>query len=152
MTAEPAEVIPMPGASPKPRTVRRRLFNRVCPECSGHFQAGRDSLFCSVAHKDSYWNRMGKRGKVAMPFLLAQRAGRTRVKGKPGPYAEVARYAQEQLTALADMWIAEDREAGRRPAFDIVARKMALGWRVTDLAGVVADHTAARKAARNQED
>jgi hypothetical protein len=112
-------------AATEPPKARKKAFRHVCPECAVTFIGARDTRFCTTAHKDSFWNREAKRGKVAMPLMRAWRGGRGS--------GDVARYAFTELCALADRWNAEDRDAGRLSAVEFVRPKMRQGWKAADL-------------------
>jgi len=81
--------------------------------------------FCLPAHQIAFHNRSSKRGRVAMPFLQMWRTG------KHGR-SELTAYALSQLSAMADKWNTEDREAGRRPDMLVAIRKNR-GWSAVDL-------------------
>lgn len=106
----------------------RLSYKRKCQECGEAFRAWHsDASFCSAAHRTAFHNRAAKRGKVAIPIMLAWR-------GKRGQGA-TAKYAFEQMSALADKWNAEDRAAGRPPMYSAVEKKRRAGWRAVDLIG-----------------
>lgn len=111
---------------PKRRAIK--TFARICPECAVSFQGHKDSRFCSDRCKNTFHNRSAKRGKVAIPLLLAWLGG-SRAKG------DTARaYARRQVEELSQLWLAEDKAAGRMPAPEFVRHKQAMGWRAVDLA------------------
>lgn len=119
----PALVLAAPSAAPQP--AKRRVYRHTCPECAAAFTGAQDARFCTPAHKDAFWNREAKRGKVLTPLFRAWRGGRGA--------SDVARYAFSEICSLADIWNAEDRAAGRMSAAEFVRPKMTDGWRATDL-------------------
>lgn len=118
---------PAPEGHNRPRKARP-MKKHTCPECGVEFRAVREAKFCSDAHKNAYHNRNMKRGKVAMPLLQAWRGTRGSKANK-----EVGTYSFAELCALADLWNAEDRDAGRAPAWEMVKPKMQEGWKAVDL-------------------
>lgn len=124
--AAPAEAATVEAPAAR-KAAKRPLFKRTCAECGEAFKGPRDARFCTTAHRNAYHNRAMKRGKVAMPLVLAWRNG----KNKSG--REVGSWAFRELCAAADMWNAEDRKAGRMMAWDFVRPKMAEGWKALDL-------------------
>ncbi len=123
---------------------KRRLFKHDCPECATPFTAARDAKFCSTPCKNTYHNRNMKRGKVAMPLLLAWRGARSLPKWMrerdaasgekpPTERTELSAWAFRELCALADLWNEDDRKAGRLPATSYVLPKMRAGWKGVDL-------------------
>ena len=109
---------------PKPRTVAK--IAHTCPECGSGFTAAASATFCAPKCKDSWHNRSSKRGRVAMPLLLAM------VTERRGA-SELGTWARRELYALADQWAAEDRDAGRAACSDYLKPKMVAGWRACDL-------------------
>lgn len=119
---------PTPEAAPQPRKRRPApKYRRACPECAKAFLGPRDAKFCTPECKTSFHNRMKARGQAAIPLLLAWRGGKSR-RGDPS-----AAYAFAQLCALADIWNAQDRTAGRIAPGDYIKGKMDAGWRAVDL-------------------
>lgn len=116
------------------KTSPRPMFKRTCAECAAEFKGERTARFCSSAHRTAYHNRSMKRGKVAMPLMLAWRTGKnhTKNRGNVGQ-RDVAAWAFGQLCALADVWNDEDRAAGRMPSWQFVQPKMDANWRAVDL-------------------
>jgi len=114
----------MTAKSPRPP----RIVNaaRTCPECGAGFTAhhGRQ-LFCTPGHQTAFHQRNARRGKVALPLLQVWR------RGKNGRTEDTA-YAFQQLCALADMWNAEDRTAGRRPDLTVTTKRLSL-WNFADV-------------------
>lgn len=81
--------------------------------------------FCCPAHRQRFHHLNAARGQVVVPFLQIAR------NGKNGRTAETA-YAFSQMSALGDLWNAEDRDAGRRP--DLVVRaKFDAKWSWADV-------------------
>ena len=108
------------------RVVNPAIPHRQCPECSQPFTAAHGrQVFCCAEHKERFHTVMKVRGNVAMPFMLAWRAGRR------GNRADTA-YALGVMAALSDRWNAEDKACGRRPDL-IVAAKRGEGWLAVDL-------------------
>lgn len=116
---------PAPIGHNKAPARKVRQFWHTCPECGERFTAASEARFCSDAHKNAFHNRSAKRGKVAMPLLLAWRMGRGG--------GDAAKYAFAELCALADKWNAEDRKEGRAPMSAFIAPKMQSGWKAADL-------------------
>lgn len=81
--------------------------------------------FCSPACREAFYNRMSKRGRVAMPLLLAWRAGR----GSGGSSKD----AFKELCAYADHCNAEDRAEQRPPMAQLMRNRASsgtgVGWR-----------------------
>lgn len=98
-----------------------------CAECAAAFTGPPEARFCSAKHRHAYHNRSAKRGKVAVPLLLAWAAGRRR-KGD-----EAVAWAFRELCALAGQWNREDRDAGRMPAAEFILPKHLIGWKAVDL-------------------
>lgn len=94
-----------------------------CQNCGAETTAGR--LFCPERCRDDFYNRMSKRGRVAMPLVLAWRAGR----GSKGG----AQAAFQELCAYADECNAEDRTDGRPPMSELIGYRQRTGeltsWR-----------------------
>lgn len=109
---------------PKPRTVAK--VAHACPECADTFQAAASATFCGARCKDAWHNRSSKRGRVAMPLLLAVATERRGA-------SDVGTWARRELYALADQWASEDRAAGRAACSDYLRPKMDAGWRACDL-------------------
>ena len=87
---------------------------RQCPECSATFTPSNGrARFCCSTHKEAFHTRNANRGKVMVGLVQTWRAG------KHGAGSDVARYAMAELCALADIWNADDRKAGRLPAAPI---------------------------------
>jgi hypothetical protein len=100
--------------------------NRICPECGARFIAGNGrQRFCTTAHQAKFHDVMKTRGKVAVPFMLAWR------QGKRGA-TDDTRYALQELSALADQWALEDRDAGRDAKLIVAAKRLA-AWRAADV-------------------
>lgn len=98
----------------------------ICPYCGTEFEpTDHRQAYCLPSHRRAQHKLNEIRGDVALPFLLAWRAGK---RGK----SEDSVYALQQLSMLADRWRAEDRVAGRRSDL-IVSRKRIAGWRCVDL-------------------
>ena len=118
--------------SPEPgKPARKAVFRRTCLECGEGFKSWHpDAAFCSRAHGTAFHNRSAKRGKVATPLLLAWR-------GKRGS-GDVAKYAFQELCRMADLWNAEDREAGRPNMIATVDAKRRDGWSAVDMPSISA--------------
>ena len=110
--------------APKARNVIRTAC--TCAECGSDFMGARGAQFCGDKHKNDWHNRSSKRGRVAMPILLAMVTER---RGK----SEMGTWARTELYALADQWAREDRDAGRKASADYLTPKMESGWRACDL-------------------
>lgn len=124
MTHETTE----PTAANEAPARHKLSYRRKCQECGSVFKAWHaDATFCSAAHRTAFHNRAAKRGKVAVPIMLAWR-------GKRGQ-GTMAKYAFDQMSKLADQWNAEDRAAGRPPMYAAVERKRRLNWTAADLIG-----------------
>lgn len=121
-----------------PRGPKRR-FRRVCAECGETFMAAKaDAVFCSKTKagvdganqsrdcKTAYHNRSMGRGKVIMPPLLSWRASRNYRGDSEQKVAAraVGKDAFAELCRLADKFNAEDKSAGRQPAFKFYARQL----------------------------
>jgi hypothetical protein len=105
---------------------------RICPECSEHFIAHHGRMrFCTPAHQAAFHERNKTRGKMLLPFVLVWRGGRG---GGGQGTSDEAKYAFAQVCALADIYNAEDRAAGRKPSL-IVADRRRAGWAAADAAG-----------------
>ena len=63
--------------------------------------------FCAVACRTRFHNRMSKRGRVIMPYMLAWRGGRGSGQAAKSAFAELCTYL--------DHCNAEDFAAGRPP-------------------------------------
>lgn len=113
------------GHNRPPKRRVHRFKHPACAECAQPFVGPREAQFCAPKCKDTFWNRMGRRGKVAMPLALAWREG----KGRRGD--EASAFAFRQLCAMLDDWNAEDRKAGRSAA-KVARRKMDTGWTAAD--------------------
>ncbi len=100
---------PMPTKTPK----------RRCSECGKSFtlvhKAGAAQRYCSPEHKRAWENRQLARGQKVVTLAQAWRQGRHR-KG-----SEAAKQAFTELCLAVDRMSAEDREAGRVRALDILA-------------------------------
>jgi len=99
---------------------------RCCQACAAPVVGRANKTFCDNACKTAFHNLQAKRGKVALPLLLAWTQGRHK-------NTEASRYARAELFTLASMWTREDRAAGRPPMAEYVQLKMDAGWRAVDL-------------------
>lgn len=99
--------------------------NRICPQCGVAFVAthGRQG-FCTGEHQKAFHETNKVRGQLALPLLQSWRLS------KNGSNDD-RRFAFAQLCALADIWNAEDKEAGRRPELIVRARRLD-GWAAAD--------------------
>jgi hypothetical protein len=117
----------------------KRKFKRVCAECGESFMAAKaDAVFCPKVKagedganrprdcKTAYHNRSMYRGKTIMPPLLAWRAGRNYRGDSAERVAarEVGKSAFAEMCRLADKFNAEDKAAGRQPAFKFYRRQL----------------------------
>lgn len=93
----------------------------TCQNCGA--QCPTENSFCSATCREAFYNRMSKRGRVAMPLLLAWRAGR-------GSGAD-SRTALAELCAYADHCNAEDRAANRPPMAQLIRQRKAHGTGVS---------------------
>lgn len=82
-------------------------------------------MFCSLTCKRAFHNRNYQRGFMSAGLLQAWRASR----GK----SLVAKWAYREMAALADLWNAEDRTAGRMSQAEYLATKANADWRAIDL-------------------
>lgn len=100
--------------------------NRTCPECGVDFTPhhGRQR-FCTDAHREHFYAICARRGKVAMPLMMAWRSG------KRGA-SEASTFAFRELCSALDQWRADDAKTGRQSGL-VVSDRMALGWRAVDL-------------------
>ena len=85
----------------------------ACQNCGTNDAGGK--TFCATACREAFYNRMSKRGRVAMPLALAWRAGR----GSGG----VSKAALAELCAYLDHCNAEDRAANRPPMATLIAER-----------------------------
>lgn len=100
----------------------------LCPECGEAFDRKHGNQdFCSPAHRQAFHHRNAARGQVIIPFLQVMRRGKKR---GDDPNAS---YAFAELCALADVWNAQDRAAGRRPDLAVASKKAAC-WSAADWA------------------
>jgi len=101
----------------------------TCPECgtkfAPHTHRGPPRQFCTEKCKKAFYNLMLKRGGVLAPLAIVWRGGKHK-------RSDVSAYALVQMAALADLWRAEDKGAGRNVAL-IVERKRASGWVAADI-------------------
>jgi hypothetical protein len=96
---------------------------RTCPTCQATFTpAQRSQAFCCHAHQVAFHRTMAKFGTVAMPLVLAWRAGKHRK-------SATSAYALGQLAALADSCGSELKAA----AVAVAERKRQSGWVAADL-------------------
>lgn len=122
---QPSRVRDTKKESP-PKAPAEPLPSRHCADCGKSFEPTRHwAQFCCLACQTHFHDVMAKRGKVAIPLLLAMRSGK---RGRTDDSA----YAFQQLCALADMWIAEDALQSR-DAMKIVRRKRKEGWVAADV-------------------
>ena len=95
----------------------------ACQNCGATTPARK--LFCDDTCRDGFYNRMSKRGRVALPLLLAWRTGRGSGASAKAAFAE--------LCAYADHCNAEDRAANRPPMAELInyrdQRGTGVGWR-----------------------
>jgi hypothetical protein len=94
----------------------------ACQNCGNECPA--KNSFCAQTCREAFYNRMSKRGRVAMPLLLAWRAGR----GSGGS----SKTAFAELCAYADHCNAEDKEKNRPPMADLICNRAngtGVGWR-----------------------
>lgn len=90
-----------------------------CAECGACFTRSQyKQVFCQPACKQAFHNRSAKRGKTLVPLLLAWRGDRTGGK-----------QAFREACAAISRFNAEDKEAGRMPASEFVARQHKLWLR-----------------------
>lgn len=98
----------------------------TCAECGVAFTPKKGwQAFCGSRCQTRHRDLLARRGKVALPFLLAERDS----KRKSTPET---RYALAQLHALSDMWKREDKACGR-DCTAVVRRKMREGWQACDV-------------------
>lgn len=101
----------------------------ACQNCGNPISPRK--LFCGPGDpgankcRDAFYNRMSKRGRVALPLLLAWRAGRGSGKSAKAAFAE--------LCAYTDHCNGEDRDAGRPPMANLINHRdqhgVTAGWR-----------------------
>lgn len=92
----------------------KRMY-RKCPECGEMFPYSGKKVFCTTEHRVEWNNRMLSRGGALVPYAMAWRQSRNR-KGKK----EFARYVLNEFCLALDRYSAEDREAGRPPAIEVL--------------------------------
>ena len=96
-----------------------------CPECMALFvptQPGQ--LFCSGAHRAAWNNRATVRGRVLTPLAIVARLTRNGTRGD----RQTGQSAGHHANTLILRWRDEDREAGRMPWEDYLARRYRLGF------------------------
>lgn len=100
--------------------------NRTCPECSVDFTPhhGRQR-FCTDAHREHFYAICARRGKVAMPLMMAWRSA------KRGASPD-STFAFRELCSALDQWSAADAKAGRKSGL-VVAERREMGRRAVDL-------------------
>lgn len=94
----------------------------ACQNCGA--QCPPKKSFCARECREAFYNRMSKRGRVAMPLALAWRAGR----GSGG----TSKTALAELCAYLDHCNAEDRAAGRPQMAALIVNRQngnGVGWR-----------------------
>jgi hypothetical protein len=108
----------------------------VCAECGATFESNRENArFCSGAHQIEFANRMAKRGKIVMPYLMAWIEGRG---GGNSAVHPVAGKAMRELTSIVRDFLEEDRKPcderpnGRPPATDYAESLFASGFLYCD--------------------
>jgi hypothetical protein len=101
------------------------LTEAVCPECGKKFDiVHHRQAFCCTEDQVAFNNRATKRGQAMVPLAMTWRGARS----ARDPGVKLAgKAAFAQLAALADRYNAEDREAGRPPAYDTFIRRRAAG-------------------------
>lgn len=83
-----------------------------CAECGTSFKRRQSNqIFCKPACKTSYWNRMGKRGKVLAPLAIAAREKRN---------STTAKWAMTERDRLVALWRDEDKAAGRLGGHELI--------------------------------
>lgn len=114
---KPQEAISAPeGASPAQDAGNApggRLAANPCPNCGQRFPRGTrgsPKLFCGQDCRKAFHKRQARRGEALAAFVLAWRGKRGSGPGAKAAFAE--------LCSIADLFNAEDREAGRPPMVD----------------------------------
>lgn len=106
------------ASKPKP-TMRERAAEKICPECGGPVARknakGRAPVFCCVEHRVAHQNRHVSQGAAMAALVKAWRIDRGS--------GEIAQAAFQQICSIADLFNAEDGEAGR-PRADLYAAKL----------------------------
>jgi hypothetical protein len=99
---------------------------RRCAECGAPVDTSKEwrKMFCSNEHRTAYHNRQTVRGRKLVPLVMAERITRS------GYCRDKATgiLARQKSRHLMDLWVREDREAGRMPADEYVALRERLGF------------------------
>lgn len=98
-------------------------YARRCPECGVRFtfplnKGGSPKRYCTPEHKRTWENRQLSRGMGLVILAQAWRQGRNRRGSK------AAKWAFTDLCLALDRMSAEDREAGRLPALDVLTERL----------------------------
>lgn len=83
----------------------------LCANCGA--SVPRKSRYCGQQCRSAFYNRMAKRGRVIMPYMLAWAARRGSSDPVAGAFSEYTRYL--------DHCNREDKAAGRPPMYDVLA-------------------------------
>lgn len=107
----------MTAATPVSPLKRPRTCS--CEECGTVFvQRHVNQAFCSTACKNTLHNRAMYRGRSVMTLALAWRGAKSK---RADP---VGKRAFAELCRELDRYNAEDRAAGRRSAYEVLARQL----------------------------
>lgn len=91
------------------------MIKRKCAECGERFDVKQaKQIFCCNRCRDTYHNRMGKRGKVIAPLVMAYRVKRA---------DEVAKRAHLDYCRMVADFNEEDKLAGRMSANAFMAHQ-----------------------------
>lgn len=102
------------------------MQTRQCPQCGEPFDpVDQRQVFCSPAHRRSYYDLCAIRGKTLLSLALVWREGK---RGKTAARS----YAFAELCALLDKYRAEDKAHGRRPDL-LIDQRMRTKRSVADL-------------------
>jgi hypothetical protein len=96
----------------------------TCSECQKKFTMTSRKMFCSTEHQVAYNNRQLTRGQ-AMATLAQAWWGHGSSKDKA--FKMTAKEAYSQLATLARKYNAEDKDAGRMSATEVLVRRRAKG-------------------------
>lgn len=98
---------------------------RQCPECLCSYAPHHAlQLFCTVAHRDAWNNRIAVRARVLGPLALVSRITRQGTRGDRA----TGRRATADCHALLQRWVNEDRAAGRMAWPDYLRLRYAIGF------------------------
>lgn len=112
------------------QTLGKAYRPRVCAECGVSFlpHNGRQR-FCTVEHKRRFWKVMEVRGRLLMPFGLADR-GLTH--SRDPDRKALSTWSRSQKDGMLRRWAQDDRKAGRDASL-IAAQRKAECWSYVDV-------------------